>query len=123
MITYGPDYGKLATIVEIIDHGRVLVDGPTTGVARQAISFKRATLTPIKLEKVPRSIGSASLKKLLEKQNLEAQWAETSWAKKIAQRTARANLSDFDRFKIVLARRKRSMVTGKAYVKLRKANK
>lgn len=23
MITYGPDYGKLAVIVEIIDHGRV----------------------------------------------------------------------------------------------------
>ncbi len=25
MITFGPDYGKLAVIVEIIDHGRVRV--------------------------------------------------------------------------------------------------
>ncbi len=80
---------------------------------RQAISFKRATLTPIKLEKVPRAIGSASLKKLLEKQDLTGLFAKTSWAKKIAQKEARTSLGDFDRFKIMVARKKRSTVVGK----------
>lgn len=48
-INYGPDFGKLCTIVDIIDGKRVfvhqvcsndqvLIDGPTTGVKRQQIS-------------------------------------------------------------------------------------
>jgi large subunit ribosomal protein L14e len=77
-VTYGPDYGKLAVIVEVIDHQRVLVDGPTTGVTRQSISFKRATLTDIVL-KVPRGVGTHALKKLIDAQDLTAQWKKTSW--------------------------------------------
>ena len=38
VISYGPDSGKLCTIVDVIDHNRVLVDGPAaiTGVHRAA---------------------------------------------------------------------------------------
>ncbi|KAJ3056690.1 60S ribosomal protein L14 [Rhizophlyctis rosea] len=105
LITYGPDAGKLAVIVDIIDHSRVLVDGPTTGVERQAISFKRATLTDLKV-KVPRTLGTPALAKALEKQDLAGQWKKTAWAKKIESRTLRAQSSDFDRFKLMIARRK-----------------
>ena len=31
----GPDAGKIAAIVNVIDQNRVLVDGPTSGVLRQ----------------------------------------------------------------------------------------
>ena len=49
LITYGPDAGKLATIVNILDNNRVLVDGPMplTGVHRHAINLKRVQLTDI----------------------------------------------------------------------------
>ena len=49
MITYGPDQNKLATIVDVIDNNRVLVDGPVslTGVHRHAINLKRVQLTDI----------------------------------------------------------------------------
>ena len=97
-----------------------MVDGPTTGVKRQQISFKRATLTPIKL-KIPRSVGTASLKPMLEKQDLEGLWQKTAWAKKIAQRAARKETDDFGRFKIMLARKKKSSIVGKAFKKQRKA--
>jgi len=33
-INYGLDVGKLAVVVDIINDKRVLIDGPTTGVAR-----------------------------------------------------------------------------------------
>ncbi|KAJ3321032.1 60S ribosomal protein L14 [Boothiomyces sp. JEL0866] len=121
MITYGPDYGKLAVIVEIIDHGRVLVEGPE--VKRQAISFKRATLTAIKLEKIPRAIGSKALLAAIEKQDLNGLWAKTSWAKKVAKRELRANTTDFDRFKIMIARKKKSVTVGKGFAKVKKTHK
>ena len=105
VLTYGPHAGKLATIVEIIDHGRVLVDGPTTGVPRHSVSFKRATLTPISLS-IPRGIGSKALTAKVTKQDLQGLWAKTAWAKKMAKREARSNMSDFDRFKLMLARKK-----------------
>ncbi|KAJ3148505.1 60S ribosomal protein L14 [Geranomyces michiganensis] len=119
-ITYGPDAGKLAVIVDIVDHSRVLVDGPNTGVKRQSISFKRATLTDLKVD-VPRTIGTPALKKAIEKQDLAGRWAKTAWAQKIARRNARAELGDFDRFKLMVARKTRRSVVGKAAAKLRKA--
>ena len=33
-VNYGPDEGKLAVVVEILNDKRVLIDGPTTGVKR-----------------------------------------------------------------------------------------
>ncbi|KAJ3133494.1 60S ribosomal protein L14 [Geranomyces variabilis] len=119
-ITYGPDAGKLAVIVDIVDHSRVLVDGPNTGVKRQSISFKRATLTDLKVD-IPRTIGTPALKKAIEKQDLAGRWAKTAWAQKIARREARAELGDFDRFKLMVARKTRRSVVGKAAAKLRKA--
>lgn len=50
-ITFGPDAGKVATIVDVIDQNRVLVDGPEklTGVHRHEINIKRISLTDIKV--------------------------------------------------------------------------
>ena len=51
LIQYGEEAGKLATITNVIDNNRVLVDGPKplTGVARQEINIKRIMLTDIKV--------------------------------------------------------------------------
>ncbi|KAI9025575.1 60S ribosomal protein L14 [Hyaloraphidium curvatum] len=106
LVNYGPDAGKLAVIVEVIDHNRALIDGPTTGVARQALGFKRMTLTPLKIE-LPRMAGSPALKKAIEKQNLHENWGKTAWAKKLENRAKRQNLSDFDRFQLMVARKER----------------
>ncbi|KNC97250.1 uncharacterized protein SPPG_07637 [Spizellomyces punctatus DAOM BR117] len=120
LITYGPDAGKLAVVVDIIDHSRVIVDGPTTGVARQAISFKRATLTDLTIS-IPRTIGTPALKAQIEKQDLLGRWSKTAWAQKIAKREARAKLTDLDRFKLMVARKQRRAIVGKALGKIRKS--
>merc|ERR1739844_806462 len=45
----GPDSGKIAAIVNVIDQNRVLLDGPTSGVVRQAYPIKKLQLTPLKV--------------------------------------------------------------------------
>ncbi|KAF9911723.1 hypothetical protein EC991_002451 [Linnemannia zychae] len=119
MVNYGPDAGKLAVIVDIIDHNRALVEGPTTGIARGAYAFRRLTLTPL-VVKVPRNAGQAVLKAAIEKQDLAGSWAKTSWAKKIASRAQRAANSDFDRFKLQKYKKLRREIVNKA-VKATKA--
>jgi large subunit ribosomal protein L14e len=94
------DTGKLAVIVEIIDHNRALIDGPTTGVARQAYPYRRLTLTPLVVKDLPRGAGQKTVKKFLEASNVLAAWEQSAWAQKIQTRQTRAGLSDFDRFKV-----------------------
>ncbi|KAF9936510.1 hypothetical protein BGZ67_002279 [Mortierella alpina] len=119
MVNYGPDAGKLAVIVDIIDHNRALVEGPTTGIARGAYAFRRLTLTPL-VVKIPRNAGQTVLKAAIEKQDLAASWAKTSWAKKIASRAQRAANTDFDRFKLQKYKKLRREIVNKA-VKATKA--
>ena len=49
LVNYGEEEGKLATIIDVIDNNRVLIDGPApiTGVKRQAMNLKRIQLTDI----------------------------------------------------------------------------
>ncbi|KAG1043483.1 hypothetical protein G6F43_011645 [Rhizopus delemar] len=114
LINHGADAGKLAVIVDIVDHNRALIDGPTTGVARQAFPYRRLVLTPIVLKKLPRSVGQAALKKALEKSDVVTTWNKTTWAKKIEQRKVRASLSDFDRFKVNKLKNKRRFALASA---------
>ncbi|KAF9361434.1 hypothetical protein BGX26_003178 [Mortierella sp. AD094] len=119
MVNYGPDAGKLAVIVDIIDHNRALIEGPTTGIARTAYAFRRLTLTPL-IVKVPRNAGQTVLKAAIEKQDLAGSWAKTSWAKKISSRAQRAANTDFDRFKLQKYKKLRREIVNKA-VKTTKA--
>jgi large subunit ribosomal protein L14e len=61
-IVYGKDEGKLATIVDILNDKRVLIDGPTSGVARQIIPIRRLSLTSFHLKDVLRGQRSVLLK-------------------------------------------------------------
>ncbi|KAK3086084.1 hypothetical protein FSP39_013270 [Pinctada imbricata] len=119
MIAYGKDKGKLCVIMDIIDQNRALVDGPATGVKRQAVNFKTMHLTGLKMD-IPRAIRTATLLKAWQKENMSEQWEKTSWAKKIANREKRANLSDFDRFKLMKAKQARNRLIDVEFGKLRK---
>ena len=96
LVTYGPEAGKLVTIVDILNDKRVIVDGPTTGVARQQMPVRWITLTDFTAP-VKRGSRTGIVKKLVG-ESLEA-FGKTAWAQKLAARAARANLDDFARFK------------------------
>merc|ERR1739845_46599 len=81
-IAFGPDEGKLVAIVDVIDQNRALIDGPCSGVRRQAMAFKRMQLTDYVI-KVPHSAHEKHVRKAWEKAGVNEKWAESSWAKKI----------------------------------------
>eukprot|EP01090_Pellita_catalonica_P013493 TRINITY_DN321_c0_g1_i2.p1 TRINITY_DN321_c0_g1~~TRINITY_DN321_c0_g1_i2.p1 ORF type:complete len:142 (+),score=23.43 TRINITY_DN321_c0_g1_i2:125-550(+) len=109
LINYGPDEGKLCVIVDVLDHTRAFVDGPSccTGVQRQTIPFKRLSLTDFKLN-IGKGARLKTLKKQWEKQEIQKKWDATSWAKKRATRNKRASLNDFERFKVMVGKKQRS---------------
>lgn len=108
-MNYGPDAGKLATIIDIVDGNKCMIDGPVpkTGVARQVIPFKRLALTDIVI-KVPKSARQKTLVKAWDEEKVEETWAATSWAKKLARKKVRASLTDFQRFQLMVARKQKA---------------
>eukprot|EP01038_Epipyxis_sp_PR26KG_P008233 gene8233-11141_t len=112
LINYGPDAGKLATIIDVVDAKRVLIDGPQsiTGVHRQVLALKRLSLTDVLLEKVYRGATQKSLKKAWTEQKALEKWQSSAWAKKLDSKKKRANLSDFDRFKVMVAKKQKSKI-------------
>ncbi|TMW61584.1 hypothetical protein Poli38472_012775 [Pythium oligandrum] len=122
LINYGPDSGKIATIIDVVDENKALIDGPfsVTGVNRQVISFKRLALTDLTV-KIPRQAREKTLKKALEAAGTLEKWNSTTWAKKIANKQTRAQLNDFDRFKLMIARKQKSALVKKALAAQRKA--
>lgn len=107
LINDGPFSGKIAVIAEIIDHNRAIIDGPSTGVPRQAFPYKHLLLTPIRLTKLPRGAGSGVIQKLVEQEGVIEKWDKSAWAQKRATKEKRKHLNDFDRFKVMLAKKQR----------------
>ncbi|QIX01161.1 hypothetical protein AMS68_006678 [Peltaster fructicola] len=105
----GPYAGRLAAISEIIDHKRVLVDGPASKpesvVPRHAAPLAHLSLTPIVIAKLPRSAGTAAVKKQWEKSEVESTWAKTGVAQKREKLLRRRALTDFERFKVMRLRK------------------
>ena len=112
VINYGPYAGKIAVIVDILNTTRVLVHGPKEGVRRQEISLRRITLTDFKLD-IKRGIHKEALVKAITDYKLDDKFKASVYAKKIERRQKRANLTDFDRFKVMRLRQKRAAIKGK----------
>merc|ERR1719436_2060029 len=121
LITYGPCAGKMCTIVDIVDQKRVIVDGPAsvTGVSRHMLPVKRLSLTDIKT-KISRGAREKTLRSALDKEGVMGKWAETALAKKLKAKETRASMTDFDRFKLMVAKKKRSAVVKAALKKTKK---
>merc|ERR1711865_1154117 len=115
LITYGPCAGKMCTVVDIVDHKRVVVDGPekVTGVRRHMMPIKRLSLTDFKAT-IPRGAREKTSKVALTKDNIMKKWADSSWAKKLKATKTRSFMNDFDRFKLMVAKKKRSQAVKKA---------
>jgi len=108
-INSGAEKGKIAVIVDVIDHNRALVEGPQMGVKRQAMNFKNVALTDFVIKVAPSS-RTGPLTRAIEKSGVLAKWADTAWAKKLASRAKRATLSDFERFQVKVNKQKRNRI-------------
>ncbi|KAL8277562.1 hypothetical protein RQP46_009994 [Phenoliferia psychrophenolica] len=121
LISDGPCAGKLATIVEIIDHNRALIDGPLTGVPRQSFAYRRLVLTPFVLTKLTRAASTPIVKKVFEASDVLAKWEKSAWAQRRAAMEKRRSTSDFERFEIMLLKKQRRRVVQLAGAKAKKS--
>merc|ERR1719228_1892414 len=103
-IAHGPEKGKLAVIIDVIDQNRALIDGPCSGVLRKDINFK-----------IGQSSRSGTVRKAWEKAEITKKWEATTWARKIAARERRAELTDFERFKLMKAKQARNRLVNVEY--------
>jgi large subunit ribosomal protein L14e len=119
LINYGPETGKLGTIIDIVDQNKCLIDGPAgiTGVSRQVIPYTRIALTDLKV-KIQRNARNKTLTKAWEEADTMNKWESSSWAKKLSSKKKRANLSDFGRFKVMVARKQKSEIIAKKMVEI-----
>ena len=109
IINYGPLTGKLAVIVDILTTTKIIVQGLKGGVRRQELSLRRVTLTDYKIE-IKRGAKRAEVLKAIEDYKLEEKFKKSNFAKKTELRQKRANLTDFDRFKVMRLRQKRAVL-------------
>ncbi|THH10625.1 hypothetical protein EW145_g1191 [Phellinidium pouzarii] len=117
LLKSGASAGKVAVIVEIIDHNRAIIDGPTTSVPRQSYPFRHLTLTTIVLPKLPRAAGTGVVRKRLTEDKTLEKWESSAWAKKLASVSARRQLNDFQRFGVMLAKKQRRDTVRKGLAK------
>ena len=109
IINYGPLTGKLAVIVDILTTTKVIVQGLKGGVRRQELSLRRVTLTDDKIN-IKRGAKREEVLKAIEECKLEDKYKKSNYAKKVEKREKRANLTDFDRFKVMRLRQKRAVL-------------
>jgi large subunit ribosomal protein L14e len=89
------------------------VDAP--GVDRRVMSLRRLALTSLVVDlNEEKSPSKETLAAAMKTADVEGQWAASAWGKKIAKQAARKNLTDFDRYKVMVARVKRSALIKKA---------
>merc|ERR1740121_2759711 len=79
----------------------------------------RLSLTDLKTT-IPRAAREKTLKLALEKEDTMKKWKATAWAKKLAAKEARSAMTDFDRFKLMVAKKRRAQVVKTALKKSKK---
>ena len=109
IVNYGPLVGKLAVIVDILTTTKALIQGLKGGIKRQEISLRRVTLTDYKLD-IKRGAKQAEVYKAIDDFKLEDKFKTSTFYKKNEIRQKRANLTDFDRFKVMRLRQKRAVL-------------
>ena len=109
IVNYGPLTGKLAVIVDILTTTKVIIQGLKGGVRRQELSLRRVTLTDYKID-IKRGAKREEVFKAIEDYKLEEKFKKSNFAKKNELREKRANLTDFDRFKVMRLRQKRAVL-------------
>lgn len=77
----------------------------SVGVERQQLPIRWLSLTDFKID-IARSTNSKLVKETLEKSGVVEAFKKTTWAKKVAAREAKKSMTDFDRFRFMIAKKR-----------------
>ncbi|KAK9820141.1 hypothetical protein WJX72_006581 [[Myrmecia] bisecta] len=120
LVNYGPEYGKLVVITDIVDQNRAVVDRPDE--TRRVINFKRLALTDFKID-IQRMAKKKELTAALKTNDVFTKFQQTAWGKKLAARVSKSQTTDFERYKAAVAKSKRSKAVAASLAKLQKSAK
>merc|ERR1712033_84007 len=90
---------------------------PETHAQGRVISMKQVQLTKFN---IPLTMGArtTTVKRNWEKAGITALWNESSWAKSLANKSKRANLTDFDKFKLMKLKQRRRILLNREMKRL-----
>ncbi|XP_046680444.1 60S ribosomal protein L14 [Homalodisca vitripennis] len=117
-IAEGQHKGKLCSIVDVINQTRALIDGPETGVPRGQIRLNQLHLTKFRI-RFPYTGSTRVVRKAWKDGKIDEKWKESVWYQKVEAKKRRAELTDFDRFRLRYARRMRNKIRSRVFFKLR----
>ncbi|KAJ1360219.1 hypothetical protein KIN20_019142 [Parelaphostrongylus tenuis] len=121
-IAKGKDAGKIATIVDVVDGNKVLIDGPSTGVVRCVRNLKDLQLTKF-VVKIRVGQRTKRVKEAFDAAKISEEFKKTNWSKKIEQKAIRAKMTDYERYKLMKAKQMRNRLVRIELAKLRKTAK
>merc|ERR1711935_487875 len=104
----------------MVDTGRVLIDSADKWMPRCIYPLSRLSLTKIKVDKVHRGCRTSTLIKKSKGKDVTAEFKKTPVSIKMEKYKLRKNLSDFDRFKVMVLRKQRSYQRGHLNAKIKK---
>lgn len=78
-------------------------------------------LTPYVLKKLPRAARSAKVKQVWDASEVEAKWAASGWCQKRQASEKRRNLTDFQRFEVMLLKKQRRRLVQAQAAKAKKS--
>ena len=104
-VNFGEDYGKICVIVDILNENRVLVDGDK--FPRVIYPLRRLTLTKFCLP-LQRGARNGNVVKAMKAADIQKKWESTTICAKMARFAKRASLTDYERFSVMINRRKRA---------------
>merc|ERR1711924_392363 len=98
-----PNEGTLGMITDVIDQNRCMVYSPSFD--RKEMTYKRLSLTDLKV-KIQREARTKTAAAAWTGADVEGQWSNTSWAKKRAAQKRKTTMSDLERYKAMVAKKK-----------------
>ena len=120
-LNFGEFSGRVAVITDIIDGKRVIVANPGAGIRHHAVSNKRISLTRFVVPHVAPTMAARDLQKAIEAYKLNDKFNASGLGKRIQKQNRRAQLTDFERFKVQVLKKKLSKTLRTHINKNRKA--
>ncbi len=72
------------------------------------------------LIKIPHSARAKTVKLAWAKAEIDSKWAASGWCKKLEGKKRKAAMTDFDRFKLMIAKKRRKFIVDKEVKRMKK---
>jgi large subunit ribosomal protein L14e len=116
-VVFSEKHQKPAAIVNVIGLNRLLVDDGNCG--RFEVNCRNIRLTDLKI-KISHGARPGTVKKAWAAADMSAAFAGTDLAQCMAKKATRANLTDFERYKVMRLRQARNRLINQELGKMKK---